>query len=369
MQPQRIVLAGGYTAGHIHPLVAVAREFGARNRQVMILGDGAGPEAEIVRRFGLPFRNVAGAPLSGVRGGLRRARAYAATAAAVWAARRLLREAPVALVAGFGGYVSAAPIIAARSLGIPTAIFEANAVPGLANRQLRRIATVAFAGLATTTEQPGWSDAIVSGHPILAEILRSARPRAPVRTAPLRVLVTAGLRGSAFLNAAAPALAAELHRRDVPVVIHHQSGSPATEVASAYARHGIAAAVEPFIVDMSRAYADCDLVVCAGGAGTLAELAALGLPALVVPIAATADDHQTANARACAARPRTACVSERDFDPVRAAETVLRLARTEADVFAATGSAAAVVVDHCEQLIERQRPAPSRYRPIERASC
>lgn len=368
MQRHRIILAGGYTAGHIHPLIAVGREFEARDREILVVGDNDGPEAEIVPRFGFALRTIASAPLRGVRGSLQHARAWAAAASAVWEARRLLNEAPVALVAGFGGYVSAAPIVAARTLGIPTAIFEANAIPGLANRHLRRIADVRFAGLGTTTQQPGWSDAIVSGHPILDEVLRVARSRSRTSESPLRILVTAGLRGSPFLNAVAPALADELQRRGITVFFHHQSGSPTGGVRDAYARLGAPAMVESFIADMPDAFARCDAVVCAGGAGTLSELAVLGLPTLIVPIASTADDHQTANARAFASQPQTLYMSEREFDVCRAVDALMHVMRARFRRALRGENAAAVVVDHCERLIVRRDPAPRRLDPIERAS-
>ncbi len=368
MQRHRIILAGGYTAGHIHPLIAVGREFEARDREILVVGDADGPEVEIVPRFGFALRTIASAPIRGVRGSFQRARACVATASAVWEARRLLNEAPVALVAGFGGYVSAAPIVAARSLGIPTAIFEANAIPGLANRHLRRIADVRFAGLGMTTEQPGWSDAIVSGHPILDEVLRIARSRSQTNDSPLRILVTAGLRGSPFLNSAAPALAAELRRRGIAVFFDHQSGSPVDDIRDAYARLGAPATVASFIADMPAAFARCDAVVCAGGAGTLSELAVLGLPTLIVPIASTADDHQTANAQAFASQPQMAYMSECDFDVRRAADALLRVTRARFRRALPGENAAAVVVDHCERLIVRRDPVLRRLDPIERAS-
>ncbi|HUY84359.1 MAG TPA: UDP-N-acetylglucosamine--N-acetylmuramyl-(pentapeptide) pyrophosphoryl-undecaprenol N-acetylglucosamine transferase [Steroidobacteraceae bacterium] len=282
----------------------------------------------------------------------------------------MLGESPVALVVGFGGYVTAAPVLAARSLGIPTAVFEPNAVPGLTNRRLRALAGLRLVGLRETTERPGWSDAIVAGHPIRAEVL-DVRSHARERGA-LRLLVTAGLRGSAFLNAAAPEFCAALRKRGMRVTVHHQAGDvPTDEIFRAYARRGVSARVESFIVDMPAAFEGCDAVVCAGGAGTLSEIAALHLPALVVPIAGTADDHQAANARAFAAHLHAVCMTEEAWDAGRAAEALVALANVPAPVTPQPPDAAATFVEHCERLIAR-RGAPARPLaagdPIEYAS-
>ena len=372
MQRHRIILVGGQTTGHILPMMAVGHAFrrAAHLRDVVVFGDADGPEAGIVPRHGFEFRAVVGAPLRGVHGAGSRIHAYWATAKAFIQARRLLAESPVALVAGFGGYVSAAPVLAARSLGIPTAVFEPNVLPGLTNRRLCAVADLRLVGLRETTERPGWSDAIVAGHPIRSEVL-DVRTRAR-ETGALRVLVTAGLRGSAFLNTAAPALCAALRDRGVRVTVHHQAGNEQTaEIAQAYARFGISARVEAFIADMAAAFERCDAVVCAGGAGTLSEIAAVHLPALIVPIAGTADDHQAANAQAFAAHMRAVCIREQEWDAGCAAEALVTLADGAAPPAPRPRDAAATFVEHCERLIAR-RQAPARRLlvgdPIEYAS-
>jgi UDP-N-acetylglucosamine--N-acetylmuramyl-(pentapeptide) pyrophosphoryl-undecaprenol N-acetylglucosamine transferase len=372
MQPRRIILVGGQTTGHILPMMAVGQAYrrAAHLRDIVVFGDPLGPEAGIVPRYGFEFRAIAGAPLSGVHGAGRRIGAYWATAKAFIEARGMLSESPVALVAGFGGYVTAAPILAARSLGIPTAVFEPNAMPGLTNRRLRALADLRLVGLRETTTRPGWSDAIVAGHPIRAEVLEvRSRPR---ERGALRLLVTAGLRGSAFLNAAVPELCAALRNHGVRVTVHHQAGDkPTDEIARTYSRRGVSARVESFIADMPAAFEDCDAVVCAGGAGTLSEIAALHLPAVVVPIAGTADDHQAANARAFSAHLRAVCMTEESWDAGRAAEALLALADVPATVQPPPRDAAATFVEHCERLIARRcapaRPLPAGD-PIEYAS-
>jgi UDP-N-acetylglucosamine--N-acetylmuramyl-(pentapeptide) pyrophosphoryl-undecaprenol N-acetylglucosamine transferase len=363
MQQRRIILVGGQTTGHILPMMAVGQAYrrAAYLRDVVVFGDPDGPEAGIVPGYGFEFRAIAGAPIRGVHGAGRRISAYWATAKAFVAARTMLAESPVALVAGFGGYVTAAPLLAARSLGIPTAIYEPNAIPGLTNRRLRALADLRLVGLHETTTRPGWSDAIVAGHPIRAEVLDvRSREREP---GALRLLVTAGLRGSAFLNAAAPELCAALRSRGVSVTAHHQAGDePTDEIARAYARRGVSARVEPFIADMPAAFEGCDAVVCAGGAGTLSEIAALHLPALVVPIAGTADDHQAANARAFSAHLCAVCMTEGTWDAVRAAEALAALAAVPVPSAPPPRNAAATFVAHCERLIARCH-APARTLP------
>jgi UDP-N-acetylglucosamine--N-acetylmuramyl-(pentapeptide) pyrophosphoryl-undecaprenol N-acetylglucosamine transferase len=373
MQPDRIILVGGQTAGHILPLIAVAQEYRRRDRDVVVFGQSAGPEAQMVPQYGFTFKTIAGAPLHGVSR-VQHARAYWSLGQAFWQAHRMLAGADAALVAGFGGYVSAAPILAARSLGIATAVYEANAIPGIANRRLGHIADLRLAGLEATKAHAAWRDAVVSGHPIRREVLDVARRGAQHagRNA-LRVLVTAGLRGSPFLNKACPALLAFLQQNGSVVIARHQAGSgDARTIALAYQRSGVQATVEPFIDDMGAAFERSDLVICAGGAGTLSEIAALGLPAVVVPIDGTADDHQNANAAAFAGRLRAIHVGERDWDVADVARRIAALltGRSRPTETIRT-DAAALFVQYCEGLIARRRPQSVRHparEPIEHSS-
>src|SRR5579864_3019174 len=132
----RIGLIGGYTAGHVYPMLAVAEAFRARDSraEVFLIGGRNSLEASLVRSRGYPCFEIDGAPLYGVTTGLGRLRSYVAFLRGFGQSRRLLSRERVDLALGFGGYITAGPMLAARTLGIATAIFEANVIPGRANR-------------------------------------------------------------------------------------------------------------------------------------------------------------------------------------------------------------------------------------------
>ncbi|MEO8606134.1 MAG: UDP-N-acetylglucosamine--N-acetylmuramyl-(pentapeptide) pyrophosphoryl-undecaprenol N-acetylglucosamine transferase, partial [bacterium] len=249
---------------------------------------------------------------------------------------------------GSGGYVSAAPLLAARRLGLATAIIEPNVAPGLTNRLLGRLVDRIYLGSAAARARFAPARTLVTGVPIRPGLPGSRGPR---MNGPIRALVTGGSGGSAFLNRAAPALLAALRDRLGALDVHHQSGSgDAAAIAEAYRQAGLAARVEPFIADMAAAYAWADVAVAAAGAVTLAELAAVSLPALVVPLSTAADDHQTANARAFAAAAHGQWTSERDWD-VDALSGWLAHAACAAPP--ATVDAARAIVDDCERELEK----------------
>jgi UDP-N-acetylglucosamine--N-acetylmuramyl-(pentapeptide) pyrophosphoryl-undecaprenol N-acetylglucosamine transferase len=226
-------------------------------------------------------------------------------------ARALVRRFAPDAVIGLGGYASAPAVVAGRLAGTPIVLLEQNARPGMTTRLLARFADrvcVSFAESAVCFP-PG--KAIVTGNPVrwsdasASSIEATASSPAPT-AAGTTILLFGGSAGARTLNRAGPALAAAL--ADVPDLrIIHQTGADAeAEVRAAYAAAGRAADVRPFIRDMRSAYAAADLVVCRAGATTIAELAALGKPAILVPYPYAADDHQRANAeslvRAGAAR-------------------------------------------------------------------
>jgi UDP-N-acetylglucosamine--N-acetylmuramyl-(pentapeptide) pyrophosphoryl-undecaprenol N-acetylglucosamine transferase len=364
----RIALIGGYTAGHVFPMLAVAEAYRARDArsEILFVGGRDSLEAALIAERGYACHEVDGAPLFGVVTRLGRLRSYAAFLRGLVQARRLLAREKVDLALGFGGYVTAAPMLAARSLGIATAIFEANVIPGRANRLVQLWVDRRLLGFRETTDFPGWRVSIETGYPLRREICAlAAEPRgvaAPERGA--RILVTGGSRGSPFLNRAAAPMLAHLARRGVAVSVLHQSGLEAPEpITRAYREAGVDATVERFTADMTSAYRRADFAICAAGAGTLAEIAALGLPALIVPMSGVADDHQAANARVFAERTGVLWVREADWQEAGLADA---LARTIADrgawLAAAAGmraaarpDAAIAVVEACERLLEERR--------------
>jgi UDP-N-acetylglucosamine--N-acetylmuramyl-(pentapeptide) pyrophosphoryl-undecaprenol N-acetylglucosamine transferase len=249
----------------------------------------------------------------------------------VVAARRILRREGVRMVLGLGGYASLPTVLAAWTLGLPTALHEANAVAGRANLLAGRVVDSvllgfddARSGFAPTGE--------LTGIPVREEIVRlSGAPRPPLGDGPRRVLVVGGSCGSSFLDAHVPDLLRRVVARGVPVVVRHQVGAGDVAVTrAAYAAARIEADVVPYLDDMAAAYAAADFVVTSAGANTLAELAVAGLPALVVPLASAAFDHQTVNARAFAALTEVPWTKEEAFAPDPLADAVASILGSDA---------------------------------------
>jgi UDP-N-acetylglucosamine--N-acetylmuramyl-(pentapeptide) pyrophosphoryl-undecaprenol N-acetylglucosamine transferase len=300
-----MIMAGG-TGGHIFPGLAIAAELAARRVPVVWLGAGGGLETRLVPQHGLPLETLA---ISGMRGKglgallatpLRLARATAA------ARRALARHAPRSVLS-MGGYAAAPGGLAARLARIPLVVHEQNRVAGVTNRLLARFARRVLVGFADALPQADWV-----GNPVRASIAALPEPaqRFAGREGPLRLLVLGGSQGALSLNANVPAM---LARRDprLPVEVRHQCGARHVEATrAAYAAAGVEADVAAFVDDMAAAYAWADLAICRAGALTLAELAAAGVPALLVPYPHAVDDHQTRNAEAMVAAGGARLVAE-----------------------------------------------------------
>jgi len=290
-----LVMAGG-TGGHVYPALAVARALQQCSREIVWLGTHRGIEARVVPAAGIEMEwiSVAGLRQKGTLAIL--AAPFRLTLALFQSLRVMFRHRPAAVL-GMGGFVSGPGGLAAWLTRRPLLIHEQNAVAGLTNRLLARLARVVLQAF------PGSFSATVNtetvGNPVRADITALDDPAARYadRAGPLRLLVLGGSQGALALNRAVPGALALLPEGMRPRV-RHQAGERTLETAgAAYAEHGIEADLSSFIEDMAAAYAWADLVVCRAGALTVAELAAAGLPAIFVPYPAAVDDHQTANAR------------------------------------------------------------------------
>ena len=290
-----MVMAGG-TGGHVYPALAVARALEAREQAVFWLGTHRGLESKVVPAAGIDIEwvNVRGLRRKGV------ATLLVAPFQLAWAIlqslRVILRRRPAAVL-GMGGFVSGPGGFAAWLTRRPLVIHEQNAVAGLTNRLLARLARVVLQAFPGSFNSRVAAETV--GNPVRDDIAALPAPgqRYAGRTGQLRLLVLGGSQGSLALNRTVPAALALLPESGRPQV-RHQCGSLTIDAArDAYRQHGVEAELLPYIDDMAAAYAWADLVVCRSGALTVAELCAAGLPALFVPYPAAVDDHQTANAR------------------------------------------------------------------------
>jgi UDP-N-acetylglucosamine--N-acetylmuramyl-(pentapeptide) pyrophosphoryl-undecaprenol N-acetylglucosamine transferase len=288
-----LIMAGG-TGGHVFPALAVAKVLRDRGVPVVWLGVPASMEARLVPANGFPIEWLR---VRGIRGKglLAWALAPLRIAAAVLEAARVLRRVRPRAVLGAGGYVSGPGGIAAWLLRVPLLIHEQNAIPGLTNRWLARIASQVLQAFPDTFAARVHARTV--GNPVRAAVAEPAA-RFAGREGPARLLVFGGSLGAQRLNSMVPAALSKLDPERRPQV-RHQAGERGIEAArAAYLDARVDAQVTPFIDDMAAAYAWADLALCRAGAMTIAELQAAGLGALLVPLPIATDDHQTKNAEA-----------------------------------------------------------------------
>lgn len=292
---RRVLILAGGTGGHIYPALAVADVLRQQDVGLRWLGAAGGMEGRIVPGAGIELVEMV---VSGLRGRGWRGWLLAPFTLLVATARAVtaIRAFQPGVVLGMGGFVSGPGGLAAWLCRRPLVIHEQNAIPGLTNRLLARLATrvlEAYPGSFSAAHR-----ALTTGNPVRAAIaalagqIRAPRPAG----APLRVLVLGGSRGARRLNTVLPVALARLAEQ--PLEVWHQTGeADLASTRAAYATAVPGARVDPFITDMPAAYQWADVVVCRAGAMTIAELAAAGLPAVLVPFPHAVDDHQTANAR------------------------------------------------------------------------
>jgi UDP-N-acetylglucosamine--N-acetylmuramyl-(pentapeptide) pyrophosphoryl-undecaprenol N-acetylglucosamine transferase len=317
-----MIMAGG-TGGHVFPALAVADDLRARGWRVVWLGARTGMEASLVPQHG---HETAWIRFSGLRGKgwLARVLLPANLLVAFWQSLRAIRAHRPAVVLGMGGYIAFPGGMMAALLGRPLVIHEQNSIAGLANRVLAGVADrilTAFPGALPRSQ--------LVGNPVRGDIAQVAPPaqRFAGRSGPLRLLVVGGSLGAVALNDLVPQALALLPADSRPVVTH-QSGAKHLDLLRAnYAAAGVDASVVAFIDDMAQAYAAADLVIARAGATTVAELAAAGVAAILVPFPFAVDDHQTTNARYLADAGAAILVQQRDLRPAGLAETLRGLAR------------------------------------------
>ena len=293
-----VMITTGGTGGHVFPGLAVAAKLVARGCRVFWLGTREGMEAKLVPQHGVDFESVS---FRGVRGkGLRTLvlGPYALAAACMQSLRVIRRRRPNVVV-GFGGFASFPGALMGVASGRPLVVHDANAIAGLANRILAHGADRILLGFPDALRGRFSKSAAWVGNPLRDEIVALQPPAARFagREGPLRLLVVGGSLGAAALNDALPRALAMLPLARRPLTVHQAGERHVEAVRAAYAKAGVAAECVAFIDDMAARYAWADLVVCRGGALTIAELAAVGLGAIVVPLPGAIADEQSANAR------------------------------------------------------------------------
>ncbi len=315
MAARVMVMAGG-TGGHVFPALAVAERLRELGAEPFWLGTRQGLEARVAPAAGFEVEWIDVHGLRG-RGAFGWLSAPLDLGRALVQALRVLRRRRPDVVLGLGGFVSGPGGLAARLLGIPLVIHEQNAVPGLTNRWLAHWATRVLEAFPDSF--PAARHARETGNPVRAPIagLAAPAPRLAGREGPPRLLVLGGSLGAQALNQTLPKALARLAVGSRPRVRHQAGRGKAQSTQADYHQAGVDAEVVEFVEDMAEAYGWADLVVCRAGALTIAELAAAGLGAILVPYPHAADDHQRANALFLSAAGAAELIIQSELTPER----------------------------------------------------
>ncbi len=362
-----ILFAGGGTGGHLFPGIALAEEFRRRqpDTEIVFAGTRRGLEARVIPELGYPlvFLEVHG--LVGVRGRRRLKALFNFPKAVIQALILLVRYRP-SLVVGLGGYASAPVMLAAIVAGLPWVLQEQNAFPGLVNRILAPWADAVFIAFAKAKEHLRSRKVYDFGNPLRLQLQRpgSSEVSSEEMAAEKRfnIMVVGGSQGAGILNRVVPLALSRLAERYSGLKVVHQSGvHDFSEVVKAYDSLSGRAEVAEFISDIESYYRDADLIICRAGALTLAELGALGKPAILVPFPYAAHDHQTFNAKAFADSGAAWLRPESEFESQSLAEDIERLINdpqilakmAEAALKQARPEAREKIVDRCLQLMSQ----------------
>jgi UDP-N-acetylglucosamine--N-acetylmuramyl-(pentapeptide) pyrophosphoryl-undecaprenol N-acetylglucosamine transferase len=355
--PRHLVVMAAGTGGHVMPGLAVAREVISRGWTVSWLGTRTGMENRLVPPSGIPldtinFSGVRGKGLFGTFKGLLQ------LVAAFGACRHILATRNASAVLGMGGYVCVPGGKIARRMRKPLVLVNADAALLLSNKSLLSACDrIAFGFDGDDARKT--AKAIVTGNPVRLEIEALAPPaeRFAQRAGPLRVLLVGGSLGAKVLNETLPAALKLIAPAERPRVTHQTGEKNWASVQAEYTARGVEAEVVPFIDDMPRRLADCDLIVCRAGAITVSELCAAGVAAILVPLVINTTSHQRDNALYMAERgaarhlPQAELTPERLAAELRAATRANLLAMAERARALARPQAAARVADELERLV------------------
>ncbi len=298
----RVIIAGGATGGHLFPGIAIAEQLreARPSSRVMFVSTGTAIEKRVLPKTGFDFKRIASEGIKG-RSRVARVRALAKLAVGIFVGAGLIRKFKPDLIVGMGSYSSAPIVISGWLLGVPIALHEQNALPGITNRMLSRLADRVFVSFSKSAGIWPAEKVRVTGNPVRKDILLAMDNNKTGKTgkaAAFTVMVIGGSQGASKINQAVTGALAGLTGKEHLFFIHQTGEADEAAVRLAYQQQGVACLVQSFFDDMAACYTRADFLICRAGATTVAEIVCLGKPGILVPFPYAADDHQTENARA-----------------------------------------------------------------------
>jgi UDP-N-acetylglucosamine--N-acetylmuramyl-(pentapeptide) pyrophosphoryl-undecaprenol N-acetylglucosamine transferase len=345
-------MAGG-TGGHVFPALAVAELLLEKGWQVSWLGTQKGLESRVIPESGIEIDLLS---VAGVRGkGLTaKITAIFMLFKACLQAMKILRKRKPDVVLGMGGFVAGPGGLMAKLLGLPLIIHEQNRIPGTTNRLLARLANQVLEAFPGSFNEK--VKAKCTGNPLRKQFLTVLESGRQLSEKEVRILIFGGSQGAQILNETVPEAIAEFQKSNLAtqsMQIRHQTGAAMlSRVESRYKDLGIKAETNAFIDDMVAAYQWADLVICRAGAMTVSEVAAMGIPAIFIPLPGAIDDHQTANAHYLTDAGAGLLLMQNDLNPATLAEHITKALNNLAVMSVAAQhcarlDATAVVADYC----------------------
>ena len=299
----RVIIAGGGTGGHLFPGLAVAEELKNRDdsTEVIFVGTEYGIEARVVPREGYPIKFLRAEGLVGVST-VKKAKAIVTTFFSIGDSYKIIQTVRPDIVIGVGGYASGAAMLTAYLMSIPTMILEQNSIPGLTNKILGRFVRAVCITYQESISFFPKAKTFLTGNPVRMQILKgdieSAYRLFSLERGLFTIFIFGGSSGAKSINMAIVNALNNMYDLKDKIQFLHQTGIRDYEnIRESYRKTGFKGTITPFIYQMGEAYAVADIVVSRAGATTLAELTALGKPAILIPYPYAAGQHQELNAR------------------------------------------------------------------------
>ncbi len=299
----RVIIAGGGTGGHLFPGLAIAEELKKRNEmtEIIFVGTEHGIEAKVVPKEGYPIRFLRAEGMIGVSV-QKRISALAKMVLSFLDSYRIIKQVRPDLMIGVGGYASGAIMVIGAFMSIPTMILEQNCIPGFTNKVLGKFVHAVCLTYQESIPLFPKEKAFLTGNPVRMHILKGSRESGykffSLEKNLFTVFVFGGSLGAKSINRAIIDSLRYLNDLKDKIQFLHQTGSRDYEyIRNAYRDLGFRGMITPFINEMGEAYSVCDIVISRAGATTLAELTALGKPAILIPYPHATGHHQELNAR------------------------------------------------------------------------